>query len=177
MYPSFCTYVLLYIYVYYRYLWSYLHTISPFGPLNPCGPFSPTSPWRHQMKHTQLFIDGTSHLSWLQSATRCCVYFLLLFWRAWQTRRDSLSCRWCRRRLVCLWSPANPGDKVRNTHGEHVNETFAPWAWKKLQRGERDSAFQKSLTRSPTAPIGPCKPLRPRGPWKQSIGRSLKLSR
>lgn len=31
------------------------------------------------MKHTQLFIDGTSHLSWLQSTTRCCVFFCLFF--------------------------------------------------------------------------------------------------
>ncbi len=44
---------------------SLLLTISPLGPLNPCGPFSPASPWRRQMKHTQLFIDGTSPLFWL----------------------------------------------------------------------------------------------------------------
>lgn len=66
----------LYFCGYYRYLWSYPRTISPFGPLNPCGPFSPTSPWRHQMKHTQLFIDGTSSLL---AAVRHQVVFFLCF--------------------------------------------------------------------------------------------------
>lgn len=65
-------------------------------------------------------------------------FFVFFDWCARQTKRDSLSCRWCRRCLVFLWSPSNPVDKKRKTHGKFVNDTFAPFAWKKLQCGELD---------------------------------------
>lgn len=50
------------------------------------------------MKHTELFIDGTSDLSWLQSTTRCCGSFFFLM------------CMTNKKRLTVLpMMPAMPG--------------------------------------------------------------------
>lgn len=86
-----------------------------------------------------------------------CYQELFLFWCAWQTRRDSLSSRWCRRCQVCLWNLENPGDKQRKTYFKCKKEIFASPAWRHCTR--RAGLYSRShllcLLQLPSGPVNP----------------------
>lgn len=125
-------------------------TISPFGPLNPCGPFPPASPWRRQIKHTAIH-------RWDRSSVPPESCYDQSFSRTRATNKSETHCL----------SDDSGNARFTPETREALNTTTErhhDCSLKKEMGQEGRMRRQRSRTRSPTDPIGPCSPLRPRGP-------------